>query len=201
MRTQAQRAPVRTTDRMGRVVRKGAIVDYKGARYIVLRLRKPNEFSRAYGPQAELLDPARAIPSIVGVADLKVLGYAKRLPIVEEIDVSPSAKEIADHERRRDIRRAGQGASYDPLAEYNRAFEAPLPPHRKSVVRRAPLPQRRRKAPRVPRPVLRAVPDRDIGGALDYRCPYCDAYVGPSGVRLRRGTLVTCSRCKRESEI
>lgn len=144
-RTQAQREPLLTTDRWRRVVKKGAIVVYKGARYIVLRLRKPDDFSRAYGPQAELLDPARATISIVAVAALKVLGYAKRLPIVEEINVPPSAEEIAHHQRRRDIRRAGQGASYDPLAEYNRAFEAPLPPHRKSVVRRAPLPRRRRK--------------------------------------------------------
>lgn len=144
-RTQVQRAPKRKTDRWKRVVKKGAIVVYKGDRHIVLRLCKPDDYSRAYGPQAELLDPKRATISSVGVADLKVLGYAKRLPIVEEINVPPSAEEIAHHQRRRDIRRAGQGASYDPLAEYNRAFEAPLPPHQKSVVRRAPLPRRRRK--------------------------------------------------------
>src|SRR4051812_19051117 len=97
-----------------RVAGRGAVVKYYRYggwhRGIVLRLLPLDNFSRAYGRQASVLDAKTAREEQVGVGDMVVLGHVKNMPKSGTIEVPPSAEEVARHERSRDTRRAGQGA-------------------------------------------------------------------------------------------
>ncbi len=133
--------------RSGAVVRRGAIVSYYKYggwnRGIVQRLLPPNAYSRAYGKQAEVLDAKTAAIEEIAIGDMKVLGYVKRMPKVGTVEIPPSADEMAHWQRRRDSRRAGQGASYNPDAEYNKWAETPPAPQKRSVIIRPAIKRRR----------------------------------------------------------
>lgn len=123
----------------GRVHRGAVVKFYKYGGWhkgIVLRLRPENAFSRAYGRQAvvSFYDGDDVMETEVGVGDMQVIGKAKRVPKTMTVLMPPHPDEVAHHERIRDIRRAGQGAYYDPMAEHNLPYEKPLPGHERTVV-------------------------------------------------------------------
>ena len=99
-----------------------------GQKGIVVRLLPLDNFSRAYGRQAsvEYYKHGRVFDHKISISDLTVVGRVKRLPRKHEVTIQPHAAEIAEHEKHCDIRRIGQGASYDPSASYNVHYEKPL---------------------------------------------------------------------------
>lgn len=123
----------RTINRWGSAIGKGSVVRTRdGQKGIVVRLEPYNDFSRAYGRQATVRfvrgASGAAFDREIGIDDLNVIGRAKRVPKTYEAQFPRSADEIAHHEKIRDIRRAGQGSSYDPAASHNKSYENPLPP-------------------------------------------------------------------------
>lgn len=118
-----------TYNRWGDLVARGAVVRVVGGggRGVVLRLKPLNDFSRAYGRQAvvQTYDNGRVYESEYGINDLKVLGFVKRMPKTGTVTIPPSAEEMERWQKMRDIRREGQGSSYDPKASYNAWAEKP----------------------------------------------------------------------------
>jgi hypothetical protein len=130
-----------TSARWGGTIGRGSVVKTSdGRRGIVLRLLPLNNYSRAYGREAQVAfysKNGRVNDYNIGIGDLTVVGSAKRVPRVGPVTIPPHPLEVAHHERLRDVRRVGQGAAYDPTADYNVGYERPLPGHTElRVVRR-----------------------------------------------------------------
>jgi hypothetical protein len=88
-------------NRWGKIVGKGAVVQQIGSdkKGIVVRLLPHSDFSRAYGRQALVewyYGKSRKVVhhSEVGIDDLKVVGYAKRLPATHTVTASGFREEI-----------------------------------------------------------------------------------------------------------
>jgi hypothetical protein len=122
-------------------IRRGAVVQMHGmhgkeGRGVVVRLVPWDDFSCAYGRQAvvQFYHHGEVYTKEMGVGDLRYLGRVKHMPKIGAVTFPPHPHSVAHHERTRDVRRRGQGDSYDPTAPHNLPYERPLPGDEREVV-------------------------------------------------------------------